>query len=94
MSWIKAANQIGKYEETHIGFRIYCTLEPKIKESIVEREDGLYKRIDFIKGWFVAIDKMQVRFEAKHISELHFKIEIEHMRRAFEKREGTEIVWK
>jgi len=94
MGWVREANKIGKYEETHDGFRIYCILEPKIKESIVEKEDGLYRRTDFIKGWFVAVDKTKVRFEAKHISELHFKIEMEHMRRRFEKREGVEMSWK
>jgi hypothetical protein len=86
MSWIKEANKIGKYERSHEGFRIYCTKEPKVKCTVVEREGEMWNRTDFIKGWFVAVDKDGVRFENSSVSELWTKIEWEAMARRYDKR--------
>lgn len=57
LNWIKKANQIGTYERSWKGYRIYCTKEPKITSKIVERIDGLYKQTDFEKGDFVAVNR-------------------------------------
>jgi hypothetical protein len=86
MSWIKEANKIGKYERSHEGFRIYCTKEPEIKVTIEDRTDGQWRRTDFIKGWFVAIDKNGVRFENSSMTELWTKIEWEAMARRYDKK--------
>lgn len=86
MSWIKEANKIGKYERSHEGFRIYCTKEPEIKVTTENREDGLWRRTDFIKGWFVAIDKNGVKFENSSMSELWTRIEWEAMARSYDKK--------
>jgi len=94
MSWIKEANKIGKYETSYKGFRLYCTKEPEIIQSVVTIDGEQYNRTELIKGWFVAIDKTKLRFEANNIQELSFKIEVEEIRRVFSKREGEELKWQ
>jgi hypothetical protein len=81
--WVKLANKIGRYSRSYEGFRIYCTKEPEIKQSIEERSDGTWRRTEFIKGWFVAIDKYGCRFEASSVDQLAFKIDIENFARKF-----------
>lgn len=81
--WIKIVNRLGRYERSYEGFRIYCTKEPEIRQSIEQREDGQWRITEFIKGWFVAIDKYGVRFEASSIDQLTFKIDWEILCRKF-----------
>lgn len=76
-SWLKKANRIGTYNRTYRKFRIYCTKEPEIKTSIVDRDGEEWRRTDFIPGWHVAIDKWGCRFEAAYITDLAVKIDIE-----------------
>jgi len=53
---------------------------------VQERGDGMWRRTDFIKGWFVAIDKNGVRLESATMSELWTKIEWEAMARWYDKK--------
>ncbi len=88
MSWIKTANQLGKYYSTYRGFRIYIIKEPDSKESIVERNGVLYKKIDLINGEMVAIDKTGVIIKGHHVDAIGSKIDIELMRRYHSKIEN------
>jgi hypothetical protein len=86
MGWVKEANEIGVYEGSHNGFRIYRVREVEVKERFEKREDGHYRITEFIPGWVVAVDKQGCRFESDNIHTLYYRIDIEIMQRFFDKR--------
>lgn len=85
MGWISESNKIGKYKTTYKGFRFYCTKESEVIESVVERDDGMYNKTEFIKGEYIAIDKSGQRIEGYYWY-IITKIDIIDLQRIFDKR--------
>lgn len=84
MSWVKDANKIGEYKTTYGGYRIYCIKQPQIVERIEERETGIYRITDFVRGEFLAINKDGDKIEGYYLEDIASKIDIQEIKKRYE----------
>lgn len=80
--WVKEANKLGKYSKTYYGFRIYTVKPADTKVTFENREDGVWRRTDFLPGEYIAIDKYGVRYEGKYWDVIA-KIDIDVLQQRF-----------